>query len=84
MPGMEATHMPNKRLEVANKNPTAKVGLFLTNETKFLIMKNERRCELTVKLNSAALAINYPCKVVNQQTDLIRELLLYSSYFNCN
>ena len=38
MPGMEATQIPNKRLEVANRNPTARAGLFLINEEKFLIM----------------------------------------------
>ena len=32
MPGMEATHIPNKRLEVENKKPTAKAGLFLIKE----------------------------------------------------
>ena len=38
MPGIEATQMPNKRLEVANNRPTARAGLFLMNEVKFLIM----------------------------------------------
>lgn len=38
IPGIEATQMPNKRLEVANRKPTAKAVLFLTKETKFLIM----------------------------------------------
>ncbi len=38
MPGMEATQMPNKRLEVANRKPTAKTGLFLIKDVKFLIM----------------------------------------------
>ena len=38
MPGMEATQMPNKRLEVANRKPTARAGLFLIKEEKFLIM----------------------------------------------
>ena len=42
MPGMEATQIPNKRLEVANKKPTAKTGLFLKNEMKFLIIRNEK------------------------------------------
>jgi hypothetical protein len=45
--------MPNKRLEVANKKPTAKACLFFTKEVKFLIMINKkRRCEPTIKLNS--------------------------------
>jgi hypothetical protein len=30
--------MPNKRLEVANRKPTARAGLFLIKEEKFLIM----------------------------------------------
>ena len=38
MPGIEATQMPNKRLEVANRNPTANAGLFLMKEVKFLII----------------------------------------------
>jgi len=38
MPGMEATHIPNKRLEVANRKPTARAGLFLIKEERFLIM----------------------------------------------
>jgi hypothetical protein len=38
MPGMEATQIPNKRLEVANKKPTARTGLFLIKDKKFLIM----------------------------------------------
>ena len=37
IPGMEATQMPNKRLEVANRKPTARAGLFLIKEVKFLI-----------------------------------------------
>jgi hypothetical protein len=43
MPGIEATQMPNKRLEVANNKPTARAGLFLMNEVKFLIMTGEKR-----------------------------------------
>ena len=38
MPGIEATHIPNKRLEVANRKPTARAGLFLIKEERFLIM----------------------------------------------
>ena len=37
-PGIDATQMPNSRLEVENKKPTANEDLFLTNEVKFLIM----------------------------------------------
>ena len=43
IPGIDATQMPNKRLEVANKKPTAKAGLFFTKEVKFLIMINEKK-----------------------------------------
>ena len=38
MPGIEATQMPNKRLEVEKRKPTAKAGLFLIKETKLLII----------------------------------------------
>jgi hypothetical protein len=38
IPGIEATHIPNKRLDAANKKPTANAGLFLINEEKFLSM----------------------------------------------
>jgi len=37
-PGMDATQIPNNKLEVANKNPTAKAGLFFMNEEKFFSM----------------------------------------------
>jgi hypothetical protein len=32
MPGIDATQMPNKRLDVQNIKPTAKAGLFLIKE----------------------------------------------------
>jgi len=32
IPGIEATQIPNRRLETENKNPTAKRGLFLIKE----------------------------------------------------
>lgn len=38
MPGMEATQIPNKRLDVENRKPTAKAGLFLIKEEKFFSM----------------------------------------------
>ncbi len=38
MPGIDATQMPNNKLEVANKKPTAKAGLFFMKEEKFLSM----------------------------------------------
>ena len=38
IPGIAATHIPNKRLEVANKNPTENTDLFFIKEVKFLIM----------------------------------------------
>ena len=38
IPGIEATQMPNKRLEVANRKPTENADLFFTNDVKFLIM----------------------------------------------
>jgi hypothetical protein len=49
IPGMEATQIPNSRLDVAKRNPTANAGLFLTKEAKFLIIICiQRRCELTI------------------------------------
>ncbi|MEN9569816.1 MAG: hypothetical protein RL172_1047 [Bacteroidota bacterium] len=36
--GMAATQVPNKRLETANKNPTAMADLFFTKEIILLIM----------------------------------------------
>jgi len=38
IPGMAATHVPNKRLEVANKNPTARAGFNFIKEEIFLII----------------------------------------------
>ncbi len=39
IPGMEATQVPNKRLEDENKNPTANTGLSFMNDEMFLIME---------------------------------------------
>lgn len=36
IPGMAATQVPNKRLEQANKKPTASTGLSFIKEEKFL------------------------------------------------
>ena len=41
IPGIEATQIPNKRLEVANRKPTENVDLFFTKEVKFLTMDEE-------------------------------------------
>ena len=41
MPGMLATQMPNNKLEVANKKPTANAGLFFMKEEKFLSMRED-------------------------------------------
>jgi hypothetical protein len=38
MVGIAATQVPNKRLDVANKKPTASAGLFLMKEEMFLII----------------------------------------------
>ena len=38
IPGIEATHVPNKRLEEENKNPTASTGLSFMNDEIFLII----------------------------------------------
>lgn len=38
IPGIDATQMPNKRLEVANRKPTENADLFFIKEIKFLIM----------------------------------------------
>ncbi len=35
IPGMDATQMPNKRLDVANRKPTEKACLFFIKEIKF-------------------------------------------------
>jgi hypothetical protein len=53
IPGIDATQMPNKRLDVVNRKPTENADLFFTKEMKFLIMIDEkRRCEPTEKLSS--------------------------------
>jgi hypothetical protein len=39
MPGMAATQVPNKRLEVENKNPTARAGFNFIKEGLFFIMR---------------------------------------------
>ena len=44
-PGIEATQMPNNKLEVANKNPTANTDLYLMKEEKFLSMKRKNGIE---------------------------------------
>ena len=38
MPGIEATQVPNKRLEVENKKPTARADLLLMKEEMFFII----------------------------------------------
>ena len=54
MLGIDATQMPNKRLDVENIKPTAKAGLFLTKETKFLIMIQQKwKLRTYNNLNSA-------------------------------
>jgi hypothetical protein len=40
IPGIDATQIPNSRLEVENRKPTANEDLFLRNEVKFLIMND--------------------------------------------
>ena len=52
MPGMEATQIPNKRLEQQNRKPTANTGLFFMKEVKFLIMRDNENCELTISLRT--------------------------------
>lgn len=42
MPGMLATQMPNNKLEVANKKPTANAGLFFMKEEKFLSIQERK------------------------------------------
>ena len=41
IPGIEATHIANMRLDVANINPTENRDLFLINDKKFLIMRRQ-------------------------------------------
>lgn len=43
IPGIDATQMPNKRLEVANRKPTENADLFFKKEVKFLIMINLKK-----------------------------------------
>ena len=43
IPGIDATQMPNTRLEVANRKPTENADLFFTNEIKFLIMIKQKK-----------------------------------------
>ena len=38
IPGIEATQVPNKRLEVENRKPTATAGFIFINEEMFLII----------------------------------------------
>jgi hypothetical protein len=38
IPGIAATHVPNKRLEAENKNPTANAGFSFMNDKIFLII----------------------------------------------
>lgn len=48
IPGIDATQIPNNKLDTENRKPTAKTGLFFMNEVKFLIMKkDEYKRELT-------------------------------------
>jgi hypothetical protein len=42
IPGIDATQIPNNKLEVANKKPTANAGLFLMKEEKFLSIESEK------------------------------------------
>jgi len=41
IPGIEATHVPNKRLDVENKNPTASAGFIFRNAEIFLIIRKQ-------------------------------------------
>lgn len=41
MTGMLATQVPNNKLEVEKRNPTASAGFNLMNEAMFLNMKSE-------------------------------------------
>ncbi len=38
IPGIQATHVPNNKLEVENRKPTASAGLNLIKEVIFLII----------------------------------------------
>jgi len=50
MPGIEATQVPNKRLELENMNPTASAGFILIKPEIFLII---RQIKFTTSLISA-------------------------------
>lgn len=43
IPGMAATHVPNKRLEDENKKPMASTGLSFIKDEIFLIMTKQKR-----------------------------------------
>ena len=43
MPGIDATQIPNNRLDVANKKPTENADLFFINEVKFLIIISDEK-----------------------------------------
>ncbi len=57
IPGMAATQMPNKRLDIANKNPTAKAGLFLMKEVKFLIIMSGKKMRTYGKMKFNYIAL---------------------------
>ena len=46
IPGIDATQMPNKRLEVAKRKPTENACLFFTNDVKFLIIVKKEDANL--------------------------------------
>ena len=53
IPGMAATHVPNKRLEAENKNPTANAGFSFMNAKMFLIIVPRAiSCELRFLVNT--------------------------------
>ena len=60
MPGMAATQVPNKRLDVANKKLIASAGLFFTKDERFFIIWMDRIINyavtaMVVKLMNACL-----------------------------
>jgi hypothetical protein len=49
IPGIEATQVPNKRLDDENKNPTANTGLSLMNDEMFLIIMSYELSAMSLK-----------------------------------
>jgi hypothetical protein len=72
IPGMAATQVPNKRLEVENKKPTARAGFILIKEDIFFIMGKSKFT------TSDCRKCSYPNQLI-KQTVLPRPFSLHST-----